>query len=200
VASFARHAALNSPYLLQIRRCQLCRAASGRREPHHPLGDTIRSERRQPFDIAVSRGGQHHADGRHIGRCHLATPEHHVNQCAAHTTVAVGKRVDRLELCVHESSLNEGWKHVIVECVAQVGEQARLWPPRVPARGVRSACPRSSMRQSPQYGAAGVRAASGPDDSKLNESAPRGTGTNASYLQARRYLAGELLFRFVKYS
>ena len=46
-----------------------------------------------------------------------------MNQCAARTTVAVRKRVDRLELCVHERSLNKRRKQVVVDCIAQVVEQ-----------------------------------------------------------------------------
>ena len=65
------------------------------------------SIRGETGDVVADPGGEHKTDRRHEARCEAAAAEDDVDERAAGAAVAIGERVDRLELGVGDRGLYE---------------------------------------------------------------------------------------------
>jgi hypothetical protein len=88
-----------------------------------PRGRTLIARGGQTVDVITGPGRQDQGDRRQYARCQPASAEHEVDQPAASPPVAVGERVNRLELGMGESSLCHGRQRIAVAEGAQICEQ-----------------------------------------------------------------------------
>jgi hypothetical protein len=88
-----------------------------------PRCRTVIARGGQTVDVITGPGRQDQGDGRQYARCQPAPAEHEVDQPAAGPPVAVGERVNRLELGMGESSLCHGRQRIAVAEGAQICEQ-----------------------------------------------------------------------------
>lgn len=84
---------------------------------------------REPGDVAVPQRGEGEADGQDARRCEPPAREDGVDERPPHPPVAVGERMDGLELRVDERRLHQWRVHRTVE----VADQIRRAPPRAAA-------------------------------------------------------------------
>jgi hypothetical protein len=72
------------------------------------VGSVGVSELSETRDVVIRRGGEDEADGRSEGGREASSAEDDVDQCPSGAAVAVGVRVDGLELGVGDCGLDEG--------------------------------------------------------------------------------------------
>jgi len=77
----------------------------------------------QPVDVAVAESRQHETDREHRLRGQTAPGKNGVDQSATDPTVAIGERMDRFELGVHDPGLYQRSVQGSVEIVDEVGHQ-----------------------------------------------------------------------------